>query len=190
MTQQHITLDSGMIAGRGRTLNPFVILDDAAGFIAFAEQVFDAAEVVAARTPTPTGKLIHAELRVGDSLLLLADPQEGWGTHPGMFQVWVSDAEALVARAVERGAALVTPPTPFYGSLTLARVEDPGATCGGSTSRCPNSPTPRLRGRVDRIRSSAPSTTTCAPTDSRSSAEPRLVTPSLLGPRAWHEWCR
>lgn len=125
MTQQHITLETGMITGRGRTLNPFVILDDAAGFIAFAEQVFDAAEVVAARTPTPDGKLIHAELRMGDSLLLLADSQEGWGRHPGMFQVWVSDAETLVARAVERGAALVTPPTPFYGSLTLARVEDP-----------------------------------------------------------------
>ncbi|MGH8882763.1 MAG: VOC family protein, partial [Stackebrandtia sp.] len=94
-------------------------------FISFAEQVFDASEVTAARTPTPEGTLIHAELRIGDSLLLMADRQEGWGTHPGMFQVWVSDVEAVLARAAERGATLVTPPTPFYGSLTLARIQDP-----------------------------------------------------------------
>ncbi len=82
MTSQHITLAGGLITGRGRSLNPFVILEDATGFISFAEQVFDATEVADARTPTPAGRLIHAELQVGDSLLLLADAQEGWGTHP------------------------------------------------------------------------------------------------------------
>jgi PhnB protein len=115
-----------MISGRGRSLNPFIILNDAAGFISFAEQVFDATEVAEARTPTPTpaGKLIHSEVRMGDSLLLVADTQDGWGTHPGLLQVWVSDVSEVVARALERGAVLVTPPTPFYGSLTLARVQD------------------------------------------------------------------
>lgn len=113
-----------MIPGRGRSLNPFVILNGAAEFILFAEQVFDATEVAEARTPTPEGKLIHSELRVGGSLLLVADAQDGWDTHPGLLQVWVSDVAAVVARAVERSAVLVTPPTPFYGSLTLARVRD------------------------------------------------------------------
>lgn len=96
MSNDHSVLESGAVVGRGRTLNSFVILEGAAGFIAFAEQVFDAVEVADARTPTPTGRLIHAELQVGDSLLLLADPQEGWSTHPGMFQVWVSDCESWV----------------------------------------------------------------------------------------------
>ncbi len=88
MTQETITVVDRQITGRGRSLNPFAILTDTSGFIAFATEVFDAVEVIEARTPTPTGELIHAELRVGDSLLLLADPQQGWSTRPGMFQIW------------------------------------------------------------------------------------------------------
>jgi len=143
MTSQHITLAGGLTTGRGRSLNPFVILDDATGFISFAEQVFDATEVADARTPTPAGRLIHAELQVGDSLLLLADAQEGWGTHPGMFQVWVFDVEAVLARAVERGADIVTPPTPFYGSLTLARVQDPWDNLWWLYQPVPGQPDPK-----------------------------------------------
>ncbi|MDQ2852705.1 MAG: hypothetical protein M3Y49_18605 [Actinomycetota bacterium] len=125
MTQELITLKTDQITGRGGSLNPFLILNDAAGFISFAERVFDAIEVVDARTPTPTGGLIHAELRVGDSLLLLGDVLDGWQPRPGLLQVWVADAETVVNRAVDRGARVVTPATPFYGSVTLARVEDP-----------------------------------------------------------------
>ncbi|MDQ2739218.1 MAG: hypothetical protein M3Y35_11545 [Actinomycetota bacterium] len=146
MTQQRITLDGDTITGRGRSRNSFVILEDAAGFIAFAEQVFGAVEVADARTPTPAGRLIHAELRVGDSLFLLADPQEGWGTHPGMFQIWVSDVETVIARALERDAALVTPPTPFYGSLTLARVQDPWGNLWWLYQPAPGQPDPKPAG--------------------------------------------
>ncbi|MFE2961081.1 VOC family protein [Nocardia tengchongensis] len=83
--EHQITLDADAITGRGHTLNPFIVVEDAAGFIAFAEEVFGACEVAEARTPTPTGALIHAELRIGDSLVLLADAQEGWRTHPGLL---------------------------------------------------------------------------------------------------------
>lgn len=124
-------------------MNPFVIVKDTAGFIAFAEQVFEANEVVEAWTPTPTGELIHAELRVGDSLLLLADPQEGWQVRPGMFQVWVSDVKSLISRAVDRGVTDVTPPTPFYGSLTLARVEDPWGNLWWIYQPVPGQPDPK-----------------------------------------------
>ena len=96
------------------TLNPFIILEGAAGFITFAGEVFDAREVAEARIPTPTGQLIHAELRIGDSLVLLADAQEGWRTHSGMFQIWTRDVETMLGRAVHRGSVIVTPPTPFY----------------------------------------------------------------------------
>lgn len=106
-------------------MNPFVIVPDASGFIRFVEQVFGGSEVTAARTPTPDGALIHAEVRIGDSLLLLSDPQPGWRARPGLFQVWVADAEAVIARSLERRSTLVTPPTPFYGAITLARIEDP-----------------------------------------------------------------
>jgi PhnB protein len=124
MTQTPTTLEAHQITGRGRSVNPFVILEDAASFIAFAEEVFGEREVVEVRTPTPTGRLIHAELRIGDSLLLLADAQEGWHTRPGLFQIWVSDVQEVIAHAVDKGAVVVTPPTPFYGSITLARIQE------------------------------------------------------------------
>ncbi|MCV2393683.1 hypothetical protein OEB99_05120 [Actinotalea sp. M2MS4P-6] len=142
MAQQRITLEGPAITGRGRSLNPFAIVEDAAGFIAFAEQVLGAVEVTEARTSTPAGRLIHAELRVGDSVLLLADPQEGWGTHPGLFQVWVADVDAVLARAVERGADLVTPATQFYGSVTLARILDPWGTLWWLYQPSPGQPDP------------------------------------------------
>jgi hypothetical protein len=103
MAKDQITLDAGTITGRGNTLNPFIILEGAAGFITFAEEVLDAREVAEARIPTPTGKLIHAELRVGDSLVLLADAQEGWRTHFGMFQIWTSDVLRITDACSYRG---------------------------------------------------------------------------------------
>ena len=142
MTDGHTALEGGQITGHGHSLNPFVIVEDAAGFIVFAQEVFGASEVVEARTPTPSGRLIHAELRIGDSILLLADPQEGWQPHPGLLQVWVSDAEEVVTRAVGRGASVVTPPTPFYGSVTLARMEDPWGNLWWLYQRVPGQPDP------------------------------------------------
>lgn len=125
MTNDAYLLSGEAISGRGATLNPFLILEDAAGFIDFAVSVFGAQEVPEARTPTPEGRLIHAEVHFGDSLLMLSDPQEGWDARPGLFQLWVSDVDAIIERSAALGATVVTPPTPFYGSVTLARVEDP-----------------------------------------------------------------
>jgi hypothetical protein len=86
MAKDQITLDADTITGRGNTLNPFIILEGAAGFITFAEEVFDAREVAEARTPTPTGKLIHAELRVGDSLCCLPTRRKAGGRTPACFR--------------------------------------------------------------------------------------------------------
>lgn len=143
MSKDAIVLAAGQITGRGRSINPFVILKDVAGFVAFAEAVFDADEVIEARTSTPTGELIHAELRVGDSLLLMADPQPGWPGPPGLFQIWVSDIETVVTRAVDRRAVVVTPPTPFYGSLMLARLEDPWGNLWWMYQPAPGQPDPK-----------------------------------------------
>ena len=120
-----LALDTGDVPLGHATLNPFVIVPDAAGLIEFVVEVFGTTENVGARTPTPDGRLIHAEVQLGASTLLLADPQDGWPAHPGMLQVWVSDAQAVLDRATARGAVVVTPPVPFYGERTLARMRDP-----------------------------------------------------------------
>lgn len=108
-----------------RTINPFAIVDGAAELIAFVEEVFDGRERVEARTPMPSGSLIHAEVRIGDSVLLLADRQPGWPLRPALLQVYVTDAQEVLNRAVARKATVITEVTPFYGGEDLARLRDP-----------------------------------------------------------------
>jgi PhnB protein len=120
-----VVLTGDAITGHGRSLNPFLLLDDATGFLAFATEVFGATENEDMRTPTPDGRLIHAELNLGASLLMLADALDGWPRRPGLLQVWVADVNLVLERGRSSGASVVTPPTPFYGELTLARMQDP-----------------------------------------------------------------
>ncbi|SNY47878.1 VOC family protein [Paractinoplanes atraurantiacus] len=119
-----ILLAPSAVPGGGAALNPFVIVDDAAGFIDFVSEVFDVPETAEARTPMPDGKLIHAQLRLGTVDLMVADRLEGWPPRPALLQVWVHDAATVLKRAAAQGATTVTEPTPFHGEITLARMLD------------------------------------------------------------------
>jgi uncharacterized glyoxalase superfamily protein PhnB len=147
MTDSLILPVSG-ITGRGSSLNPFIVLDEAARFIDFAGLVFGAQEVSRARTTMPDGRLIHAELELGDSLLLLADRLHGWPARPGLFQIWVSDIEAILGRGTDCGTSVITPPTPFYGAVTLARMQDPWGNLWWMYQPARGSPIRFLPGKV------------------------------------------
>lgn len=108
------------------TVNPFIITDRAAELIDFLIDVFGATDVPEARTLDRDGLILHAELRVGDSLLMLADRKPDWPFTPALTRVYVDDAEATLTRAESRGARVVTRPTDFFGD-TLARFQDPSA---------------------------------------------------------------
>jgi uncharacterized glyoxalase superfamily protein PhnB len=134
-------------------LNPFVIVDDAPGLVTFVGEVFGVAETVEARTSMPDGKLIHAQLRLGDVDLMLADRIEGGPARPGLLQVWVHDVAAVLERATARGAATVTEPTPFYGETTLGRMLDPWQNLWWLYAPAPGQPdpTPAWEGGSDAI---------------------------------------
>ena len=108
----------------GAVLNPFVIVDDAAGFVEFVTEVFGVVETAEARTPMPDGKLIHAQVRLGTVDLMVADRLDGWAARPGLLQVWVRDVAEVLRTAEALGATAVTGPTPFYGEVTLGRMLD------------------------------------------------------------------
>lgn len=132
----------------GAVLNPFVIVDDAAGFLEFVTSVFEVSETVEARTPMPDGSLIHAEARVGGVDLMVADRREGWPARPALLQVWVRDVAEVLARAEARGAEVVTPPTPFYGETTLGRMLDPWGTVWWLYAPAPGRPDPEWGSEV------------------------------------------
>jgi uncharacterized glyoxalase superfamily protein PhnB len=106
-------------------VNPFVIIKGGAiGFIEFVEKVFDAKENTQIRTPDKDGKLIHAEVQIGDSMILLADSKEDWPYTPAFLQVYVDNAQEILDRAEKEGAAIITKVSVFYNGLKLARFKD------------------------------------------------------------------
>lgn len=120
-----LLLPAHAVPDGGAVLNPFVIVDDAAGLIEFVTDVFGVSEDVEARTPMPDGKLIHAQVRLGTVDLMFADRLDGWPARRGLLQVWVNDITTVLERGTTRGATIVTEPTPFYGETSLGRMLDP-----------------------------------------------------------------
>jgi uncharacterized glyoxalase superfamily protein PhnB len=107
-------------------VNPFVIIKGGAiNFIDFAEKVFDAVENNYVRTPDRDGTLIHAEIQIGDSMILLADSKEEWPFTPAFLQVYVDNAQQILDKAKAEKAEIITELSDFYNGLKLARLKDP-----------------------------------------------------------------
>ena len=112
-------------------LTPYLIVDGASAAIDFYGSVLGASERM--RLPMPNGRIGHAELELGDSLLMLADenpdmnirgPASIGGT-PVSMHVYVEDADAAFARALEAGAKALRPVEDrFYGDRS-GQFEDP-----------------------------------------------------------------
>jgi PhnB protein len=112
-----------------RTVTPYLIVNDAARALDFYKQALGATERM--RLDGPGGKVGHAEIELGDSVIMLADefPEMGarspqsLGGSPVSLLLYVEDVDARVARAVAAGATLLRPvKDQFYGdrSGTLA----------------------------------------------------------------------
>ncbi len=112
-------------------VTPYLSIDGADAAIDFYSKVFGAAERV--RMPDPEGRIGHAELQVGDSLIMLADeyPEMGIrgpkavGGTPVTISIYVEDVDDVFDRAVELGAKAVRPvEDQFYGDRS-GQFEDP-----------------------------------------------------------------
>ena len=70
------------------------------------------------------GLLLHAEVVIGDTTVMLADRKPDWPFTPSLLQVYVDDHDATLETARRLGAKIVTEPTEFFGDL-FARFRDP-----------------------------------------------------------------
>ena len=113
------------------SLTPSIIVRDAASAIDFYTRAFGAEEV--SRMPAPDGKLMHAELRFGDSTLMLADENPEWGLksplstsgNPGSLHLYVANADDAVARAVAAGCTVQYPLEDTFWGDRYGKVVDP-----------------------------------------------------------------
>jgi PhnB protein len=113
------------------SVTPYLVCHDAAGAIDFYRQVFGAEELM--RMPSPGGKVGHAELRIGDSTIMLADehPEVGArsprtvGGTPVSLMVYVPDVDATFKKALGAGATQDRPlENQFYGDRS-GGITDP-----------------------------------------------------------------
>lgn len=110
--------------GGYNTVNSFIITEDAPGMISFLTAVFGAHEVPEAHTLDDDGLILHSELKVGDSTVMVAARKPDWPFTPSLLQVYVEDLDATLATAEGLGATVVTTPTEFFGDR-LSRLVDP-----------------------------------------------------------------
>jgi PhnB protein len=105
------------------SITPYLVIPRCAEAIEFYKAAFDAAETI--RMPMPDGSIGHAELKIGDSILMLASGGPEWPSTASLTCLYVEDCDAVIARAVDAGATLLEPPQDkFYGDRA-GSVQDP-----------------------------------------------------------------
>jgi PhnB protein len=108
------------------TVSPYLVVDGAGQTIDFLKRVFKAAEI--RRFPNPDGTLMHAEVRIDDTVVMLAGGVEGWPPVEGHVHVYVEDVDDVYARAMAAGATSVREPTQRENEDKRGAVRGPGGT--------------------------------------------------------------
>jgi uncharacterized glyoxalase superfamily protein PhnB len=108
------------------TVSPYLIVDGASGTIDFLVRVFGAVEL--RRFPDAAGKLMHAEVRIDDTIVMLADGAANWPPIGANVHVYVADVDATYQRALEAGATSVQEPVKKDDADKRGGVKDTGGT--------------------------------------------------------------
>jgi uncharacterized glyoxalase superfamily protein PhnB len=104
------------------TVTPYLTVQGAAKLIEFLGQAFDAA--ITERIDRPDGTIGHAEVRIGDSLVMIAEAGGKWSPMPTGLYLYVADTDATYERALKAGAtSVMEPANQFYGDRN-AGVQD------------------------------------------------------------------
>jgi PhnB protein len=105
-----------------QTLTPYLTVGDAQSLINFIEQSFDGK--VTYRMNDEKGNVRHAEMKIGDSMIMIGQARDEWKPRPGMFVLYVPDCDAVYKKAVSAGGKVVREmATQAYGDRS-GGVED------------------------------------------------------------------
>jgi len=110
-----------------RTVTPYLVVSDADTELAFLKAAFGATEVDCQRNPD--NRVMHAEMKIGDSLVMLGQAGGRWPPRPAALYLWVDNVDATYARALQAGATSESEPEDKpYGHRNAGVIDQNGIT--------------------------------------------------------------
>jgi uncharacterized glyoxalase superfamily protein PhnB len=105
------------------SVTPYLTIPGVAKLLDFLKQAFEAQELH--RMPRPDGAIMHTEVRIGDSRVMMGEPMGGCQPMFGSLYLYVHDVDAVYKRALQAGATSTSEPADqFYGDRS-AGIKDP-----------------------------------------------------------------
>jgi PhnB protein len=113
------------------SLTPYLVINGAAAAIEFYKKAFGAVETI--RMPGPDGRVMHAEVKIGNSMLMLSDenPERGYlsppsrGGNSASVMLYTDDVDKVFKQAVAAGARADQPPTDMFWGDRMGNLTDP-----------------------------------------------------------------
>jgi len=110
-----------------RTVTPYLLVSDADTELAFLKAAFGATEVECQRNPD--NRVMHAEMKIGDSLVMLGQAGGRWTPRSAALYLWVDNVDATYARALQAGATSESEPEDKpYGHRNAGVIDQNGIT--------------------------------------------------------------
>ena len=106
------------------SVSPYLVLKDAAATIRFIQQVFAATELF--KLQDTQGRIQHAEYRIDDTVIMLADGGPDWPAHEVHIHVYVADVDSSYQKALDAGATSIQPPIKKEDADKRCGVKDAG----------------------------------------------------------------
>lgn len=128
-------------------VTPYLTVEGADQVIGFLKKVFDAKE--STRIERPDGKIGHAEVRIGDSAIMISEA--GGGTcvaSPATLYVYVADADAAYKRALKAGSVSMMEPADMFWGDRYGAVKDRSGNTWGIATHVEDVPTKELKARA------------------------------------------
>ena len=113
------------------TVNAYLFVDDGKAALEFYAKAFDGE--VHDTMEAPDGSLMHGAIKLGNSLLMISEANEAWGTKspkelggsPASLHIYVADADAAFQKAIESGCKEVAPMMDCFWGERMGKVECP-----------------------------------------------------------------
>ncbi len=104
------------------TVTPYLIVQGAAPLIEFLQQGFEAQEI--RRTLHPEGYIMHAEMKIGDSIIMLSEASDEFPSMPSLIYLYVENTDTTYQRALQAGATPIMEPQDQFWGDRHAGVKD------------------------------------------------------------------